>query len=338
MQLRSEQEIINSWKYIDKVYISVVCMTYNQEQYIKTAINSFLQQECDYKFEIIIHDDASTDTTTEIIKEYAENYPSIIRVIQQVDNKYSQKPTLPTLIALNNTKAEYIALCEGDDYWISTNKLQCQYLAMQEHKSLCISFHSSQNIYPNGSFQVGVSLGDLNKICLLSTVIRGGGAYMPTASLMFKKELLESFNQVLANAPVGDFYMQVLGSAANGALYISGLESAYRKGNEGSWSESMSHSTEKKILKLLGQHKSSIKELADFIPAEHKRDLEYALMHEYYVGARIALFSKNYVLFQSLISKCKNSEEKFGIVYSFFCNFRNYPRLLLKAYLLFTRR
>jgi glycosyltransferase involved in cell wall biosynthesis len=338
LQLRSEQEIINSWKYIDKVYISAVCMTYNQEQYIKTAINSFLQQECDYKFEIIIHDDASTDTTTEIIKEYAENYPSIVRLIQQVDNKYSQKPTLPTLIALEQTKAEYIALCEGDDYWISTNKLQCQYLAMQEHKSLCISFHSSQNIYLNGSFQVGVSLGDLNKVCSLSTVIRGGGAYMPTASLMFKKELLASFNQVLANAPVGDFYMQVLSSSPNGALYIAGLESAYRKQSEGSWSATTNLFSESEILELLDKHEIAIAELSGFLPLSHQKDLEYALIHEYYVGARKALFSKNYMLFQRLIGRCKYSKQKFGITYTIFCCLSYFPKYLLKAYLLVVKR
>jgi len=137
---RSQREIIKSWSPAGKPLVTVVCITYNHEQYISNAIDGFLMQETDFPFEIIIHDDASTDKTAEIIKEYERNYPEIIRPVYQTENQYSKKVRLWLDITFPLARGKYIALCEGDDYWSDPYKLQKQvhFLEARPDYELCV--------------------------------------------------------------------------------------------------------------------------------------------------------------------------------------------------------
>lgn len=102
----------------EKVMVSINCITYNQEEYIAKAIDSFLMQKTDFKYEILIHDDASTDNTANIIREYQEKYPDIIKPIYQKENQYSQGiKRVDYKFNYSRANGKYIAICEGDDYW-----------------------------------------------------------------------------------------------------------------------------------------------------------------------------------------------------------------------------
>jgi glycosyltransferase involved in cell wall biosynthesis len=118
MASRTQDQIKASWNETDQVAVSVVCPTYNHELYIREALEGFLMQETNFPFEIIIHDDASTDSTATIIREYASKYPAIIRPIFQSENQYSKGGFKPGEYAAGFAKGEYIALCKGDDYWV----------------------------------------------------------------------------------------------------------------------------------------------------------------------------------------------------------------------------
>ena len=109
-----------------EIAVSVICLTYNQEKYIEKALNGFVKQKTNFKFEVLVHDDASTDKTTEIIKQYEKKYPDIVKPIYQKTNQFSIGNN-PTKICFKKSKGKYIALCEGDDYWCDENKLQKQY-------------------------------------------------------------------------------------------------------------------------------------------------------------------------------------------------------------------
>jgi glycosyltransferase involved in cell wall biosynthesis len=125
-KLRREQEIMQDWKgNPSKPLVSVCCITYNHEPYIEDALEGFLIQETDFPFEILIHDDASTDRTADIIGQYEAAYPNLIKPIYQLQNQWS-KGIRPELINLKRAKAKYIAFCEGDDYWTDPLKLQKQ--------------------------------------------------------------------------------------------------------------------------------------------------------------------------------------------------------------------
>src|SRR5690554_6640453 len=106
--------------------VSICCATFNQASFISQAIESFLSQKTSFKFEIIIHDDASTDGTASIVKKYEQEHPNLIKAIYQKKNQYSQgiKPWPNFVFPI--ARGKYIALCEGDDYWTDPFKLQKQ--------------------------------------------------------------------------------------------------------------------------------------------------------------------------------------------------------------------
>ena len=122
------------------VKVTVCCITYNHEKYIRNCLESLVSQNTDFDYDIIIHDDASTDNTVEIIKEYEEKYPNIKSIIQ-TENKYSKgiSPLRDILFPL--VKGKYIAMCEGDDFWCDNFKLKKQYEIMEKNSELSWCTH-----------------------------------------------------------------------------------------------------------------------------------------------------------------------------------------------------
>lgn len=221
--------------------VSICCITYNHENYIRDAIDGFLMQKTDFPFEIIIHDDASTDTTADIIREYEKKYPDVIKPIYQTENQHS-KGKRATLFTFKAARGKYIALCEGDDYWIDPLKLQKQITEMEKRPECYISFHPAIWRRVNGS-RDGRPLGlHSDKTTTFSTeeVILGGGEFMHTGSIVLNRSTIPritSFFDIAKDAPVGDYYVQILGAEHGGALYLSDVMSVYRSGIPGSWSE-----------------------------------------------------------------------------------------------------
>ena len=106
--------------------VSICCLTYNHSKYIRQCLDGFMIQKTSFPFEVLIHDDASTDGTQEIIDEYKNRYPDIIKPIYQKENQYSKGIEVSNVYQFSRAKGKYIALCEGDDYWIDPLKLQKQ--------------------------------------------------------------------------------------------------------------------------------------------------------------------------------------------------------------------
>ena len=124
---RTQNEIMKNWPAEwNSPVVSIRCITYNHEPYIAEALDGFLMQETDFPFEIVVHDDASTDNTANIIREYEAKYPKILKPIYETENQYSKHDGSLRKIMNNACKGKYIAFCEGDDYWIDSKKLQKQ--------------------------------------------------------------------------------------------------------------------------------------------------------------------------------------------------------------------
>ena len=104
--------------------VTIQCLTYNHEPYIRQCLEGFVMQKTNFRFEAIVHDDASTDGTATIIREYAEKYPDIIKPIYETENQYSKRDDSLTRIMNTHTHGKYVAMCEGDDYWTDPLKLQ----------------------------------------------------------------------------------------------------------------------------------------------------------------------------------------------------------------------
>ena len=131
---------------MNEILVSIWCLTYNHELYIRDAIEGFLAQKTSFGYEIIIHDDASTDKTAEIIREYEQKYPNLIRGIYQEENQFGKnQPSIEWILELEkqNCKGKYIALCEGDDYWIDAQKLQLQVDYLEAHPECIMTVHDT---------------------------------------------------------------------------------------------------------------------------------------------------------------------------------------------------
>jgi glycosyltransferase involved in cell wall biosynthesis len=221
--------------------VSICCITYNHENYIRDAIEGFLMQKTDFPFEIIIHDDASTDATADIIREYERKHPDVIKPIYQTENQYS-KGKHAILFTFMAARGKYLALCEGDDYWIDPLKLQKQITEMEKHPECYISFHPAIQRWVDGS-RDDKMLGfysDKNTIVPVEEVLLTFDIFMPTASIVLNRSVVSrivSFFDLAKDAPVGDYYIRVLGAENGGALYLSDIMSVYRYGTPGSFTE-----------------------------------------------------------------------------------------------------
>ena len=123
--------------------VSVVCTAYNHEPYIRQTLEGFVSQETDFPFEVLINDDASTDGTADVIREYAEKYPEIIRPFLQEKNLYSQGINMYDAVLYPAARGEYIAACEGDDCWTDPHKLQLQVDFLETHPDYSACVHNS---------------------------------------------------------------------------------------------------------------------------------------------------------------------------------------------------
>ena len=123
--------------------VTIRCITYNHEPFIRQCLEGFVMQKTDFRFEAVVHDDASTDGTAAIIKEYAEKYPDIIKPIYETENQYSKHDGSLGRIMDDNTHGKYVALCEGDDYWTDPFKLQKQIDFMEANPGYSMYFHNA---------------------------------------------------------------------------------------------------------------------------------------------------------------------------------------------------
>lgn len=120
--------------------VSICCVTYNHASYIRECLDGFMMQKTNFTFEVLIHDDASTDGTADIIKEYEIKYPGIIKPIYQIENQYSKGISPSVTFNFPRAKGKYIAMCEGDDYWTDPLKLQKQVDFLESHPDYVMCF------------------------------------------------------------------------------------------------------------------------------------------------------------------------------------------------------
>ncbi|MGD9638321.1 MAG: glycosyltransferase family 2 protein [Alphaproteobacteria bacterium] len=138
---KNEAEIMKNWN--SKIpLLTIAAIAYNHERFIAAALDSFLMQKTNFPFIIIIHDDASTDDTTKIVKEYAEKFPNIIKTIIRKENQFTKEPRNAGFKNFfDDIKTKYMAICECDDYWTDENKLQIQFDFLESNPDYSVCYH-----------------------------------------------------------------------------------------------------------------------------------------------------------------------------------------------------
>lgn len=241
MLKRSQEEIIANWGNCDlsQPLVSIKCITYNQESYIGMALDSFLMQETNFPFEVIVHDDASTDKTAEIIREYEKAYPLIIKPIYEGENLYSKDQKKMNDIINVHLRGKYIALCEGDDFWCDNSKLQKQTEALERHPECSVALCRVQFIEKDGNVlkKTAPMKGTLEKnIVTLDDYTReeyGQGQWtFHTSSFFYRacyqKEFYEARSKEFKNFPYGDMPLIIFLLSQGKGYFLPEIMSCYR--------------------------------------------------------------------------------------------------------------
>lgn len=243
-----------------KNLVSVICLTYNQKEYIKNALDSILSQKAEIEFEIIVHDDASDDGTVEILREYQNKYPQIIRLILEEKNLFSQEIDFFYSIVTDCAKGEYIAICEGDDYWISDEKLQIQYDALRNHMECDMCACRAVMVSEDKKIVLGEVRPKTEDAKLtMDEVITGGGMFLATAGLFFRRSLF-NYKMEFEKIRSLDYSHQMKGAIRGGIYYIDRPLVAYRRYSQGSVTSDITKN-EKRMRHQCEQEKLMLKTL-----------------------------------------------------------------------------
>ena len=185
--------------------VTVWCLAYNHEKYIRQALEGFVNQRTTFKYEVLVHDDASSDSTTDIIKEYQRNYPDIIKPIFQKENQTRLKVNKTKEFLIPNMAGKYVAFCEGDDYWCNSEKLQMQFDQMENNPdaSMCVAL--AKCVHENGN-DAGRTIPDISYNLGSDTVINAkrmaemlfvkGGYPFHTSTFFCRKEILLKLDEL----------------------------------------------------------------------------------------------------------------------------------------------
>lgn len=185
------------WDKGTKPLVTISCITYNHENYIREAIESFLMQKTTFPVEINIHDDASTDGTADIIREYEEKFPKVMfNVIYQSENQYSKQKGIIAKIQHERAQGKYYAICEGDDYWIDPLKLQKQVRFLKENPEYILTHTNCNFLYEEkGSIRESACKTYLNQKKLnredLFYAIIHNKINIITPSVVFRRKFIE---------------------------------------------------------------------------------------------------------------------------------------------------
>lgn len=215
--------------------VSIICNTYNQADYIAQAIESFLMQKTDFPFEILVHDDASTDGTAEVVRKYARQYPEIVKPILQTENQYSLGQSATYRYQAPRAQGEYIAFCEGDDYWTDPGKLQLQYDFMESHPDYSACCHAYDMAAADGSLLE--HRRDREADCdLVLPELLGNQLELPHFATFFaRSEVFKDCDGFFLGEVVNDMIFRIRCALYGRIRYIDRNMSAYRRFVKGSW-------------------------------------------------------------------------------------------------------
>ncbi len=215
--------------------ISIICNTFNHEKYIRDALEGFLSQKVSVPFEILVHDDASTDATADMVRTFEAANPGIVKPIYQTENQYSKKVAITPQIQLPRALGKYVAFCEGDDYWTDPEKLQVQYDFMEAHPEYSGCCHAYSMVDKDGTLlEERRDLKD-NGVVPISKLLGNQLEVPHFATLFLRRDCLEGLGPVFLGKRCNDMVIRMYCAAKAPLFYLNRNMSCYRRFTERSW-------------------------------------------------------------------------------------------------------
>lgn len=288
------------------VMVSVCCVVYNHEKYIRDCLNGILMQKVDFEYEIVILDDQSTDGTREILEEYQKRYPQKVFVFQPVENIYTNKKKPSFLPKFNEKhfKGKYVAYCEGDDYWIDDKKLQKQIDFLEQNPDYSMTMHNAyQRNVADGSECLMKNDTMSHELSAEDIILLKGGMW-PTASIVGKKEIC-LLNHELLEFGIGDWPMQLWAKYIGKCYYFKDIMGVYRYMVPGSWSEKTHCNMKHEACHMIDTIELLVK--YNKITEGKYRNLVLKKIYKK-IGAQAKLFEKNYEVFFDILDYMEKDE------------------------------
>lgn len=270
----------------NQIMVSVYCLAYNHEKYIRQTLDGFVKQKTNFKYEVIIHDDASQDSTQKIIKEYVDMYPQLFIPILQKENQFSRKVSIICDYIFPNIRGKYVAICEGDDYWTDPYKLQKQVDVLEKNPECFFVTHRVGRVKENGEYldegfpmrKLKISPGILEQNAFMEKLMKNGYLFQ-TSSHMYRKELfniyVEKKQEFLSDFP-GDFAMLCLAASHGSCFFIEEEMSKYRVMAQESWTSRMAKNRTMQIIRY-EKSISGLKSLDTYTGKKYQRFISYAI-------------------------------------------------------------
>lgn len=274
----------------ENILVSVYCLAFNHEKYIRDCLEGFVNQKTNFRYEVIVHDDASTDNTADIIREYAERFPEIIKPILQVENQYSKGVPIVEKYIFPKCRGKYIAICEGDDYWCDVNKLQKQVDSLEANPDYVACVHQTK-LYDCLSKKESL-VSPYRKSCIVDVelALSAGGAAWQLSSLMYRSELIAKRAEFcFVSKSVGDYPLAMYLALTGPIYFISDVMSVYRMYTEGSWSLSNKKKPNIKHHEEMITILRMVDEYSEY--KYHKMLDEKILEHEYHIWKQVKRFN-----------------------------------------------
>lgn len=189
----------NDQNMVEKPFVSVSVLTYQHSDFIEKCLDSILMQKTNFLFEILVHDDASTDGTEEIIREYESNYPNLIRPIYEEENQWRIGKRGSAIFNFPRARGKYIALCEGDDYWTDPLKLQKQVGFLEENEDYILSHTNCDHLIEKKNKIIKRANEDYQSLDLSTPekrfeAVSSHKLRIKTPTVIFRNESLEEFH------------------------------------------------------------------------------------------------------------------------------------------------
>lgn len=212
--------------------VSICCLVYNHEPFLRECFEGFVMQKTTFPIEILVHDDASTDHSADIIREYTAKYPDLFKPIYQTENQYSKGVKVSATFQFPRAKGKYIALCEGDDYWTDPYKLQKQVDFLESHPEYVMCSHGYR-LYNQLAKKYEKGIKTSPHTYSLSSFVAGQWSFH-TLTVLFRRESIHPNFYLYKKSIDAILFYSILKNGKG--FYMADDGAVYRIHSGGAWS------------------------------------------------------------------------------------------------------